>query len=160
AILHAAAGVQVLELRPHLGLHALELRQAIQADDRRRADQIEHRVGDVAGERHETGVATSEANDDTHGVRDGSNQSRVLLFPGALGDLCLARPALRALARRHAGASVTLAVSGRLRALAAATGVPDVAAAMDDVASVGLFADVPPPAWLGERPVLYAWLGR
>jgi ADP-heptose:LPS heptosyltransferase len=93
-------------------------------------------------------------------VRDGSNQRLVLLFPGALGDLCLALPALRALARRHAGASVTLAVSGRLRALAALTGVADVTVALDDAASVGLFADVPPPPWLGERPLLYAWLGR
>jgi ADP-heptose:LPS heptosyltransferase len=83
----------------------------------------------------------------------------VIVFPGALGDFVLAAAALAAVRARHAGAHVTLAVSGALRPLAATSGLADVTASLDDADAVGLFGGTRMPAWFGERPLLYGWLG-
>ncbi|MGH7894254.1 MAG: glycosyltransferase family 9 protein [Candidatus Binatia bacterium] len=91
---------------------------------------------------------------------EASNQSVVMLFPGALGDLLLALPALRALRRRHAGAHTTLAVGGWLRELAVHTEVADVYASLDDADTAGLFGGTRVPRWFGCRPAVYGWLGR
>lgn len=82
-----------------------------------------------------------------------------MVFPGALGDLLLALPALRMLRRRHDGAQVTLVVAGALRAFATLLDVGDVVADLDDATAARLFAGDAPPPWLDERPVLYSWLG-
>ncbi len=82
-----------------------------------------------------------------------------MVFPGALGDLLLALPALRMLRRRHADAHVTLVVPGFLRAFASVLGVGDTIADLDAAGSARLFAGDEPPAWLVDQPVLYSWLG-
>jgi ADP-heptose:LPS heptosyltransferase len=82
-----------------------------------------------------------------------------MLFPGALGDLVLAMPTLAAIGRRHAGARVTLVVSGWLCALAAASGVAQAVASLDDADAAGLFGGTRTPSWVGERPVVYTWIG-
>jgi ADP-heptose:LPS heptosyltransferase len=81
------------------------------------------------------------------------------LFPGALGDLVLALPAIAGVRARHRGAHVTLAVSGWLCALAAASGIADEIASLDDADVAGLFGGTRRPAWMSERPVLYSWIG-
>jgi ADP-heptose:LPS heptosyltransferase len=83
----------------------------------------------------------------------------VILFPGALGDLVLAADALAALRTRHVDAHLTLAVGGALRGLAATSGLADATASLDDADAVGLFGGTRIPAWFGERPTLYAWIG-
>ena len=90
---------------------------------------------------------------------DGSNTQAVVLFPGALGDLLLAMPAIQSLRHRHAGGRLTLAVSRALRPLAAALRAADTITNLDDAEAVGLFSGDRVPRWLGERPRLYAWLG-
>jgi len=92
-------------------------------------------------------------------VKDGSNTRVVVLFPGALGDLVLARPALLVLRARHAGAHVVLAVHGWLRALAATGDMADEVASLDDADAAGLFGGARLPKWFGDRPELYAWIG-
>jgi len=82
-----------------------------------------------------------------------------MLFPGALGDLVLASGALAAVRARHAGAPLTLAVNGALRTLAAASGVADVTASLDDADAAGLFGGTRRPAWFAHPTSLYAWLG-
>src|SRR5262249_54766665 len=82
-----------------------------------------------------------------------------VLFPGALGDLVLAEPALRAVRERHAGAELVLAVQGWLRALATTAGLADATASLDDADAAGVFGGGRGPAWLGVRPRLYAWIG-
>jgi ADP-heptose:LPS heptosyltransferase len=104
-------------------------------------------------------VADDSKNHDSHGVAKGSNTRVVVLFPGALGDLVLAMPALAAVRTRHASAHLTLAVSGGLRALAATSGIADATASLDDADAAGLFGGTRLPAWLGDRPRLYSWIG-
>jgi heptosyltransferase III len=104
-------------------------------------------------------MAATRRKDHTRGVREGSIRRVVVVFPGALGDLLLALPALRLLRRRHAGAHVTLVVPGFLRSFAAALDVADHVADLDDAASARLFAGDEPPPWLLDRPVVYSWLG-
>ena len=96
---------------------------------------------------------------DSHGVPKGSNTRVVVLFPGALGDLVLALPALAAVRARHASAHLTLVVSGWLRALGATSGIADATASLDDADATGLFGGTRLPAWLDDRPRLYAWIG-
>jgi hypothetical protein len=92
-------------------------------------------------------------------VRAASIRERVaLLFPGALGDLLLVLPTLRALRARHAGAHVTLAVRAPLRALVALTGLADADAVLDGPDLARLLGGGPPPAWLAGATV-YTWLG-
>jgi hypothetical protein len=92
-------------------------------------------------------------------VDGGSNLDALILFPGALGDLLLALPALRALCARHAEGRVTLAVNGWLIALATLAGVGNDHADLDDAATAGLFGGDTVPAWIGTRPRIYSWLG-
>lgn len=92
-------------------------------------------------------------------MNDGSISREVVLFPGALGDLLLALPALRMLRRRQAATGFTLAVAGWLRALAPVTGVADAYASLDDADTAGLFGGTRVPAWFGRRPRVHAWLG-
>jgi ADP-heptose:LPS heptosyltransferase len=81
-----------------------------------------------------------------------------VVFPGALGDLLLALPALRALRARHAGAHLTLAVSEPLRPLAALARVADATASLDGGDLARLLGGGPAPAWLAGATV-YSWLG-
>ncbi len=81
------------------------------------------------------------------------------MFPGALGDLLLALPALRALAERHRSARLTLVVSAHLLALARALALTDVVANLDAAETSALFGDGPLPSWLVGRPVVYSWVG-
>lgn len=81
------------------------------------------------------------------------------MFPGALGDLLLVLPALRAIAERHRPARLTLVVSGHLLALARALAVADVTANLDAAETGALFGDGPLPSWLAGRPVVYSWVG-
>jgi ADP-heptose:LPS heptosyltransferase len=92
-------------------------------------------------------------------VERASNLGLVVLFPGALGDLVLAMPALAGLGRRHVGARLTLVVSGWLRALAATAGVAHVVASLDDADAAGLFGGSRLPSWLDGRPTVYSWIG-
>ena len=80
------------------------------------------------------------------------------IFPGALGDLLLALPTLRALRDRHAGPT-TLVVPEPLRGLAGLTGVADRVASLDDASSAWLFGGETLPTWLEGRPAVYTWLG-
>lgn len=89
----------------------------------------------------------------------GSNTRVVLIFPGALGDLVLAMPTFAALRARHAGADVTLALSGWLEALAATSGVADAVASLDAADAAGLFGGDRMPPWMRDRPRVYAWIG-
>ena len=89
----------------------------------------------------------------------GSNARVVILFPGALGDLILAMGALAAVRARHAGAHVTLAVRDSLRALAATTDVADRIVSLDGADAIGLFGGPSLPAWFGEKPIVYGWVG-
>ncbi len=83
----------------------------------------------------------------------------MILFPGALGDLLLALPALHELKARHAAARMTLVVSEPLRALASLAGLTDVTASLDGAEAAGVFGGDTPPPWLSGRPVVYSWLG-
>jgi hypothetical protein len=90
-------------------------------------------------------------------VREQSIQRAVVIFPGALGDLLLALPALRALRARHA--SVTLVVNAWLCALGGLAGVADETVALDGAAAAGLFAGDALPPWLAGGPAVFSWLG-
>jgi len=92
-------------------------------------------------------------------VRGESIERVVLVFPGALGDLLLALPALRALRARHAGARVTAVVNQPLRALVELAGVADETAALEGADAALLFGGERLPRWLGGRPFVYGWLG-
>ncbi len=104
-------------------------------------------------------VARAAESDDSHAVDGASNPRVVVLFPGALGDLVLAVPAIAGIRARHARARTTLAVAEWLRPLAATSGVPHETASLDDADAVGLFGGSRRPTWFGERPILYAWVG-
>jgi ADP-heptose:LPS heptosyltransferase len=93
-------------------------------------------------------------------VRGQSIHERVvIIFPGALGDLLLALPALRALRARHADAHVIAVVNEPLRGIAAVAGVADATVALDAADSAALFAGEQLPSWMANEPVLYSWLG-
>jgi hypothetical protein len=83
----------------------------------------------------------------------------VVVFPGALGDLLLALPALRALRRRHAGACTVYVVNERLRALVSVAGLADLTASLDAPDAAGLFGARARPSWLAGSPAVYSWLG-
>jgi hypothetical protein len=82
-----------------------------------------------------------------------------MIFPGALGDLLLALPALRALRARHASARTTLVVSDPLRAIVMLTGIADSTVALESAGVAALFGGDRLPGWLAERPLVYSWLG-
>lgn len=86
-------------------------------------------------------------------------ESVTVIFPGALGDLLLALPALRFLRARHAGARVALVVSEPLRGLAALADVADITPSLDGREAVGLFAGDRWPSWIEPGAVVYSWLG-
>jgi heptosyltransferase III len=86
-------------------------------------------------------------------------QRVVVVFPGALGDLLLALPALRALRRHHAGAPLTLVVNDWLRPVAALARMADDLVPLDAAASAGLFGGAATPPWLAGRPLVYSFLG-
>jgi ADP-heptose:LPS heptosyltransferase len=92
-------------------------------------------------------------------VDEGSNPHVVVLFPGALGDLLLAMPAIAGVRARHEDARVTLVVSGWLCALAATSGVAHEVASLDDADAAGLFGGTRLPGWMESRPILYSWIG-
>jgi ADP-heptose:LPS heptosyltransferase len=92
-------------------------------------------------------------------VRGESIDSTVTIFPGALGDLLLALPALRALRSRHVRARATLVVNGALRGVAALAGIADATVALESAESAALFAGERLPAWLDGRPLVHSWLG-
>src|SRR5204862_300548 len=106
-----------------------------------------------------TRVADAGTRDHIDGVRGESTERVVLVFPGALGDLLLALPALRALRARHAGARVTAVVNQPLRALVELAGVADETAALEGADAALLFGGERLPRWLGGRPFIYSWLG-
>jgi ADP-heptose:LPS heptosyltransferase len=82
-----------------------------------------------------------------------------VLFPGALGDLVLAMPAIAGVCDRHRGDHVTLVVSGWLCALAATAGVAHAIASLDDADAAGLFGGTRLPGWMRDRPTTYSWIG-
>ena len=90
---------------------------------------------------------------------EGSNPHVVVLFPGALGDLLLAMPAIAGIRARHGRAHVTLVVSGWLCALAAVSGIAHAVASLDDADTAGLFGGTRLPTWMESRPILYSWIG-
>ena len=85
------------------------------------------------------------------------------IHPGALGDVLLAVPALRAL--RAAGAPLTVAMQPRIGALLVALGVADRAVAFDTLGLEALFGDAPldPDApltqWLADGTRVVCWFG-
>jgi len=86
----------------------------------------------------------------------------VVLFPGALGDLCLLAPALAALAGD--GARVTLSVQRSLEPVVVML-LPTVAIGppIDGVFFASLFADRPDPEvlrWMRDADRVHAWLAR
>jgi heptosyltransferase-3 len=92
-------------------------------------------------------------------VRGESIERVVVVFPGALGDLLLALPALRLIRARHAGAWLTLVVGGPLVGLARLAEVAEDVVSLDGADAAGLFGGEHLPSWLAERPTLYSWLG-
>ena len=105
AVLDAAAGIGDLELRPDLG--AIRRRHAVQAHDRRVADEIERRIGDELG-RGMRGMLPDRSGTlkpwaielpDRDMRAGGSDEgASVVLFPGALGDAVCLEPAMAHLA--------------------------------------------------------------
>ena len=92
-------------------------------------------------------------------VRGESIESVVVIFPGALGDLLLALPALRALRARHAGTPCTFVVGEALRGIVALAGIADATAALESADAAALFGGTRLPTWLSHRPFVYSWLG-
>ena len=92
-------------------------------------------------------------------MRDESIERIVVLFPGALGDLLLALPALRLLRQRHAAAKLVLVVNDSLRSLVARAGVADATASLSGADTAGLFGAERLPPWLAGRPFVYSWIG-
>jgi hypothetical protein len=73
-------------------------------------------------------------------VRGESIERVVIVFPGALGDLLLALPALRLVRARHAEARLTLVVASPLLALAGLVGIADEVANLDAADAAGFSA--------------------
>ena len=93
-------------------------------------------------------------------MRGQSIRDRVtILFPGALGDVLLALPALRALRARHAAARLTVLVSERLRSLIALAGCADDVASLDGAELARVLAGGARPPWLAPGAVVYSWFG-
>jgi ADP-heptose:LPS heptosyltransferase len=92
-------------------------------------------------------------------VRGESIERVAVVFPGALGDLLLALPALRLVRARHAGAHLTLVVNGSLVSLASLVDVADAVASLDDRDGARLFGGDELPTWLAGQPTLYSWIG-
>jgi ADP-heptose:LPS heptosyltransferase len=99
------------------------------------------------------------AREHIRGVRAGSIQHLVLIFPGALGDLLLVLPTLRRLRRRHAPARTILVVAEPQRGLARLLGVADTVASLDETGAAWLFGADTPPRWLVPGSVVFSWLG-
>lgn len=89
----------------------------------------------------------------------GSIQAVVGVFPGALGDLLLAVPALRVLRARYPGAAFTIVVAEPLRTLARMAGLADEVESVDGAATAWLFGAGGMPRWLEGRPAVHSWLG-
>jgi ADP-heptose:LPS heptosyltransferase len=92
-------------------------------------------------------------------VREESIERVVIVFPGALGDLLLALPALRALRARHGDAHVTAVVNESLVELVRLAGVADDAQHLAGAEAAWLFGGTRRPGWLAGRPHVYSWLG-
>src|SRR2546426_12726150 len=90
-------------------------------------------------------------------VRGESIETVVVVFPGALGDLLLALPALRALRARHDGAHVTVVLSAWLRDLIGHAGVADATASLESGEIAALLGGGRVPSWPDTRPHLYTW---
>src|SRR5262245_48665184 len=99
------------------------------------------------------------AREHIRGVREGSIQDLVLIFPGALGDLLLALPTLRRLCRRHRPACTTLVVAGPQGDLARLAGIADRVASLDEAGAVWLFGGEAVPRWLAPGATVFSWLG-
>jgi ADP-heptose:LPS heptosyltransferase len=99
------------------------------------------------------------AREHIRGVRAGSIQDLVLIFPGALGDLLLVLPTLRLLRRRHHPERTVLVVGEQQRALARMLDVADVVASLDDADAAWLFGGSTVPRWLAPGSTVFSWLG-
>jgi heptosyltransferase-3 len=97
--------------------------------------------------------------EDTYGVSAGSNQTVVVLFPGAMGDIVLVLPTLRRLRAVHAGARLVVAVDRRLAPLIGATGLADRVAVVDGPEIARTLGGGPAPEWWRRAGYLYSWLG-
>lgn len=89
-----------------------------------------------------------------------TRRSSLAIHPGALGDVLLAVPALRAFRAGDPDASLTLAAQPRIAALLADLGVADAAVDLDALGLAALFAGgMPaPPAPVGAGR-LVCWMG-
>jgi ADP-heptose:LPS heptosyltransferase len=86
----------------------------------------------------------------------------LVIHPGPLGDVLLAIPALRALRRRHAGASLALAAQSPIGELMHALGLVDVRLRFELLGLDSLFVDGPPDERarvLGEAARVVCWFG-
>jgi len=86
----------------------------------------------------------------------------LVIHPGALGDVLLAVPALRALRGRYPEASLSLAAQPRIGELLAALGVIDRALPFDSLGLEPLFVDGPLPeriGALGRAARVISWFG-
>ena len=92
-------------------------------------------------------------------MRGESIERVAVVFPGALGDLLLALPALRLVRAHHAGAHLTLVVVGPLLSLASFVDVADQVASLDDRDAARFFGGDELPSWLLGQPTLYSWIG-
>lgn len=101
----------------------------------------------------------SRTSDDIGRVSDESIERVVVIFPGALGDLLLALPVMRALRARHARAHTTLVVKDSMRALALRADIADVTVPIERGDSAALFGSSVTPSWLAARPIVYSWTG-
>lgn len=85
----------------------------------------------------------------------------LVIHPGALGDVLLAVPALRAVRRARPGLRLTLAAQPRIAALLQALGVVDAGVAVDGLGLERLFVENGPPP--GDRVTtaarVVAWMG-
>lgn len=86
----------------------------------------------------------------------------LVIHPGALGDVLLALPALRALRSGHPGDTLSLAAQPRIGGLLAALGVVDRALPFDSLGLHALFAEGPLPqrgGALGQATRVVSWFG-
>jgi heptosyltransferase III len=99
------------------------------------------------------------AGEHIRGVRAGSIQDLVLLFPGALGDLLLVLPTLRRLRRRLRPARTALVIAEPQRELARLLRVADTISSLDDADAAWLFGGSTVPRWLAPGSTVFSWLG-
>jgi ADP-heptose:LPS heptosyltransferase len=104
-------------------------------------------------------LSATGAREHIRGVRAGSIQDLVLIFPGALGDLLLVLPTLRRVRRRHRAARTVLVVGEAQRALARVLDVADTVASLDDADAAWLFGGSTVPRWLAPGATVFSWLG-